>query len=77
MSESKYRENIPCRTRSDLLANVFEHVVQTKSRVVGADVSYDRSLKFVDEDPTRSTGLPAGGIPGADKVGADAVDFGE
>jgi hypothetical protein len=45
--------------------------------VVGVEDEKGASLKLVEEDCTRSTGLPAERAPEADKVGADAVDFGE
>lgn len=74
---SKWGGCVPCRTKSDLLANVFWQVVHTKSRVSGIDATEGRPLGTVDVCCALRAGGSVVGTAAVDKVGADAVDFGD
>src|SRR5436190_17873161 len=71
----KTKWELPWRTRSDLLANVFWQVLHTKSRGSGIGVFVGRPLGI----ETGGSGLRPGGLFAAavDEAGAEAVDFGE
>jgi hypothetical protein len=70
--------DIPCRTRSDLLAKVFWHVPQTKSRVNGTGgAPGGRPLGSVEGESTLQAGSSVEACPVVDKTGAEAVDLGE